>query len=76
MTTKTKAKAKPAAPCWGAKACPFCGWVPSVTKYDDGLVEVACNYRGCPAKPMVEGTSRARTVRRWNRRASLPRVTR
>jgi hypothetical protein len=74
MSTATK-KAKPIAPtpCWSAMACPFCGWVPSATRYDDGLVEVACNYRGCPAKPVVKGTrSVARTVRRWNRRGVRP----
>lgn len=55
-------------PCWQAKACPFCGWVPSIQPVR-GSVRLGCNYRSCGIAPFVVAATRRSALARWNRRA-------
>jgi hypothetical protein len=62
-------------PCWRAKPCPFCGWVPSIRPLR-GKVVLACSYAACGPRPSI---IRARTERSaltgWNRRRERTPIT-
>ncbi len=69
--TKKTAKATGPVPCWQAKACPFCGWVPSIWKIGR-YVLLGCNYQRCGVSPSVEAKTCATVLRRWNKRSPIP----
>src|SRR5687768_12630227 len=57
-------------PCWDAKPCPFCGWVPSIQIRADNLakVRIACDGSLCDIAPSVTADTKPVALRRWNHR--------
>jgi hypothetical protein len=54
-------------PCWRAKPCPFCGWVPSIRPLR-GKVVLACSYQRCGVAPSIIRASERAALTHWNRR--------
>ena len=52
------------------KKCPFCGEMPTLEQYNNGMWWIKCENPKCQIAPFTDmNKSRAVIVREWNRRA-------
>jgi hypothetical protein len=59
-------------PCWDAKSCPFCGWVPMIQHLPEvAKVVISCTFTRCGVKPHAIGATKRTALARWNRRAPI-----
>lgn len=50
--------------------CPYCKREPSIHMFQNGFVEVACEYYGCNIGYAVGGLTLEKAVEGWNRKAT------
>ena len=48
------------------KPCKFCGEIPFVCKYPNGLYGVECSFYACNSVEVVMGDTKAEAVEAWN----------
>lgn len=59
------------------KACPFCGFLPTVEPWHGGPKTkhaVHCDNDACVVGPMTTGATKGKAIERWNRRPRVPEV--
>ena len=53
--------------------CPFCGTIPEIEPWHGGGARkrlISCVNEDCTVGPFVTGTTKARAIAHWNRRAT------